>query len=76
MASQTVKKLLAGGLPALLDLGPNAPDGGNPTQYAERTPPTNTANQGAITPQPVNWPLWIGVGLAGLVAVGVLLKAR
>lgn len=70
----TVKELLKGGLPDFLDLGGNAEGSGNASQFTERQPPTNTAGQGVIAPQPVNWPMWIAVAAVAVVALGVILK--
>jgi len=70
----TIKELLHGGLPDFLDLGGNAQTSGDSTQFTERVPPTNTNGVSGPGPVPVNWPLWIGVAVAGVIGVALLVK--
>jgi len=71
--SAFLQDVLRGGLPDALDLGPNATGPGDPR--TERSSPTNTAGvDSAVAPVPINWPLWIGVGVAGVVGLALLLK--
>ena len=65
------KALLAGGLPQALDLGRPAGGGDKKT---ERAPPQDAQTKSVIPLASNNMMVWIGLGIAGLVAVAVLVR--